>query len=196
MWPHLELNFWLWHSDPCFSSVISSHATTSILFCCLWLTWYSFYSVVFPLCLPSSCLDNYFGKIECLPVEVALLKDPSLSVRLCRARPGTLVVTSFSAKFYFHFWKRFFFVFVIMFAAVIQPHCLVESRRRRTEEVKTDLQLMIDGKLQEMQVSLITWQRVESCRIKMQVFFCAGIRIKRWFVQNSLRGQGLFCQII
>lgn len=66
-------------------------ANTFFLFCCLWLAWYNFYSVVFPLYLSSSCLDNYFGKIECFPIAVAMLTDASLSDRLCRAKPGTLV---------------------------------------------------------------------------------------------------------
>lgn len=46
------------------------------------------------------------------------------------------------------------FVFVIMFAAEIQLYFLVEPGRR-TQKVETDVQLMIDGKLNEMQVSLI-----------------------------------------
>lgn len=46
------------------------------------------------------------------------------------------------------------FVFVIMFAADIQLYFLVEPGRR-TQKVETDVQLMIDGKLNEMQVSLI-----------------------------------------
>lgn len=104
-------------------------ANTFFLFCCLWLAWYNFYSVMFPVCLSSSCLDNYFGKIECFPIAVAVLTDVSLSDRLCRAKPGTLLATSFSAEFYFQFWKGFCFVFVIMFVAEIQPYCLVEPGR-------------------------------------------------------------------
>lgn len=107
-----------------------------------------------PSCLPSSCLDNYFGQTECFPTAVALLTDVSLSDRLPRAKPGTLVATSFSAKFYFQFRKGFCFGFVITFAAEIQLYFLVEPGRK-TQKVETDIQLMIGGKLNEMQVSLI-----------------------------------------
>lgn len=130
------------------------NVTTFFLFLCLWLTLYNFCSVVFALCLPSSCLDNYFGQTECFPTAVALLTDVSLSDRLPRAKPGTLVATSFSAKFYFQFRKGFCFGFVITFAAEIQLYFLVEPGRK-TQKVETDIQLMIGGKLNEMQVSLI-----------------------------------------
>lgn len=103
---------------------------------------------MFALCLPSSCLDNYFGQTECFPTAVALLTDVSLSDRLPRAKPGTLVATSFSAKFYFQFRKGFCFGFVITFAAEIQLYFLVEPGRK-TQKVETDIQLMIGGKLNE-----------------------------------------------
>lgn len=130
--------------------------------------------VMFPLCLPSSCLDKCFGKMECFPIAEVVLTDVSLSDRLCRPKPGTLI----SGKFCFQFWKGFWFFFVIMFAAEIQPYCLVEPGRK-TQKVKTDIQLMIDGKHSEMQVSLIIWQKVESWRIKMQVFFLCWYQDKK-----------------
>lgn len=122
-------------------SVLEYSFTMSMPSSCFAVVWYNFCSVLFPLCLPSSFLDNDFGKVVYFTVAVVVMTAVGLSDELCRAKPGTLVATLFSAKFCFRFWKGFCFVFVIMLTAAIQLYCLMEPGTR-TQKVKAEVQLI------------------------------------------------------
>ena len=122
-------------------SVLECSFTMSPPSSCFAVVWYNFFSVLFPLCLPSSSLDTYFGKIAYFPIAVVVLTAVGLSDELCGAKPGALVAASFSARSCFPFWKGFCFVFIIMFTAALQLYCLMEPATR-TQKVKAEVQLV------------------------------------------------------
>lgn len=65
------------------------------------------------------------------PIAEAMLTAVGLSDELCRAKPGILVATSFSAKLYFDFERIFLVVvFVNMVTAAMQLYCLMEPGTR------------------------------------------------------------------
>lgn len=127
---------------------------------CFVVAWYNFCSVLFTLCLPSLSLDNYFGKIVYFPIAVAVLTAVGLSDELCRAKPGTLVASSFSENFCFGFWEGFCFVFIITFTAAVQLYCLMEPGTR-TQKVKAEVQFITSWNTECTLARLVDWQRVE-----------------------------------